>query len=582
MIAEFAYEANEHYKKAILGDTYQGKRRRRAIKRSLPVLSSFVNLSNIVSTVELGTREIRLDRVIGTYYEGRSNMFASDFIPLADVNSEFAHKWIELCASQLEVGIREPILVYEYLNYYYVQEGNKRVSVLKYFDAATISAQVVRLIPSYEDNNWDIELYYAFLEFYKQTNYEDIWFRKPSCFTSMVEFMDLTEDKESYKDYLRTYYLRFRRSYKQLENSLDDAGGLTTGDVFLGYCRMFGLELLDEDSMKPRLQEVIHHINADTVVEIDDDLRDASNLLPSFRKLRVAFAFPYDSKLNGWSRDHYKSMKLMQKTYSNQVSIDLIEGVMTGKGALKRMKKAISSGYDFVFLIDEALMGVGERLAIENPKTTFLICSGSRSSYLVPNYFGKIYQANFLLGMYAALACHLDRIGYVSCDMNEQIFKAMRAFEAGYKSIRPTGVITYASSAETLPDRIKISAYYRSIEKSHLTEGTVNTFLKKKGEKDYMAYTYWQWEKFYTQIFTHLINGSLKRLRSNQKDAGNLLFFHWGIGTEVIGVHINEAMTSPLSELVLTNMTKDIAAGRIEVEEFCDTSDYESWFEIYR
>ena len=40
-----------------------------------------------------------------------------------------------------------PIVAYEFMNQYYVQEGNKRVSVLKYVGAFSITASVTRLIP---------------------------------------------------------------------------------------------------------------------------------------------------------------------------------------------------------------------------------------------------------------------------------------------------------------------------------------------------------------------------------------------------------------------------------------------------
>ena len=228
------------------------------------------------------------------------------------------------------------------------------------------------------------------------------------------------------------------------------------------------------------------------------------------------------------------------------------------------------------------MLGIGERLAVDYPKTTFLICSGNQSSYLVPNYFGKTYQTNFLLGVYGALACDTNRIGYVSCDMNPQIFGVMKAFEAGYHSIRPRAEVIYASSEAALPENITIASYYRSVEKSPITEGTVNTYLKRRKSETYMAYTYWQWEKFYHEIFTHLINGSLKKLRSNHKEARHLLFFHWGIGTEVIGIRVNEAMPSPSSAMIFDHITRDIAEGRMEIDAYSDTTGYDQWYKIHR
>ena len=70
-----------------------------------------------------------------------------DFLPILPENSEFARKWITLYEAQMEEGIRDPILVYEFMHRFYVQEGNKRVSVMKYLDASRIMARVIRVIP---------------------------------------------------------------------------------------------------------------------------------------------------------------------------------------------------------------------------------------------------------------------------------------------------------------------------------------------------------------------------------------------------------------------------------------------------
>ena len=67
-------------------------------------------------------------------------------MPLLEPDTEFAGKWSNLCDAHLEEGIHTPIIAYEFLNKFYVQEGNKRVSVLKYFDAVRIAGTVTRLV----------------------------------------------------------------------------------------------------------------------------------------------------------------------------------------------------------------------------------------------------------------------------------------------------------------------------------------------------------------------------------------------------------------------------------------------------
>ena len=63
-------------------------------------------------------------------------------MPLLDEDTEFAQKWNALCDAHLSVGIRDPIKAYEYMNKFYVEEGNKRVSVMKYYEAMSIPRSV--------------------------------------------------------------------------------------------------------------------------------------------------------------------------------------------------------------------------------------------------------------------------------------------------------------------------------------------------------------------------------------------------------------------------------------------------------
>ena len=131
----------------------------------LPVLDDIINREDIASEVNLGLVDIPLDRVVGTSTSGRTQAFASNFMPLMDSKSEFGAKWSSLCDAHLDEGIRDAIKVYEYLNYYYVVEGNKRVSVLKYFEADSIPAFVTRKVPKLTDDP-EIRAYYEYMDFY--------------------------------------------------------------------------------------------------------------------------------------------------------------------------------------------------------------------------------------------------------------------------------------------------------------------------------------------------------------------------------------------------------------------------------
>ena len=109
------------------------------------VLDEIVQESAVAGYSDLGVINIPTDHIVGTKSAGRINAFAGNFMPLLEPGTEFAAKWISLCEANLsEEGIRDPIQCYEFLGRFYVQEGNKRLSVLKSYLSPRISAHVTR------------------------------------------------------------------------------------------------------------------------------------------------------------------------------------------------------------------------------------------------------------------------------------------------------------------------------------------------------------------------------------------------------------------------------------------------------
>ena len=129
--------------------------RRRAISQSehpyLTDLDSLVAQLPCGQRENIGLRDIPLEMVVGTVTKGRQSAFSCNFMPLLPWNTEFARKWSNLYDIQISEGYRDPIIVTEFMHRFYVQEGNKRVSVLKFLDAPTVSAKVTRLYPG----KWD-------------------------------------------------------------------------------------------------------------------------------------------------------------------------------------------------------------------------------------------------------------------------------------------------------------------------------------------------------------------------------------------------------------------------------------------
>ena len=179
----------------------------------LPALDDILSCVQVQSEELLGVVEIPMDQIVGTKTSGRQTAFAVNFMPIMPEGTEFAGKWARLYNYQTEEGNTEPIVVYEFINKFYVQEGNKRVSVYKYLNAPTMEAEVIRIIPKRNDS-LENKLYYEFLDFYKCTEINFLWFTKLGSFEALTKAVGKKPDEvwteEERKDFDYAYHIFYK------------------------------------------------------------------------------------------------------------------------------------------------------------------------------------------------------------------------------------------------------------------------------------------------------------------------------------------------------------------------------------
>jgi hypothetical protein len=135
---------------------------------------------------DIGIVEIPAERIVGVKSAGRIAAFTASFLPLLDENTEFGMKWAALCEAHLgDAGIQEPIVCFEYLGNFYVQEGNKRTSVLRYFGSPRIPGHVQRIVPPLSDDP-RIKAYYEFIDFHRNTKIYNVQFTQPGNYAKLL------------------------------------------------------------------------------------------------------------------------------------------------------------------------------------------------------------------------------------------------------------------------------------------------------------------------------------------------------------------------------------------------------------
>ncbi|MBR6345597.1 MAG: BMP family ABC transporter substrate-binding protein, partial [Lachnospiraceae bacterium] len=176
----------------------------------LPVLDDILEHVRTDAQVSLGLVSVPISSVVGTYSAGRTTAFARNFMPILENGSEFATKWGALYDALEEEGLRDPIKAYEFNNKFYVMEGNKRVSVLKYMGAVSVEANVTRVIPKKDENDPEIRKYYEFLDFYELTGINYVNVLKEGTYQKLLigTGHDLTTkwSEEDKQDFNSVYY----------------------------------------------------------------------------------------------------------------------------------------------------------------------------------------------------------------------------------------------------------------------------------------------------------------------------------------------------------------------------------------
>ena len=295
----------------------------------LAVLDDILVNVNIVAQEPLGLVEIPAESIVGTKTSGRHTAFAPNFMPLLEPDTEFAGKWSNLCDAHLDEGIHTPIIAYEFLNKFYVQEGNKRVSVLKYFDAVRIAGTVTRLVPERNDS-LENRIYYEFLDFYKLSKVNDVHFSRLGGYAKLQTLV-CKASGESWTDDDRLSFSSFYTMFRQQFLALGGGGlNLTAGDAMLVYLSVYRYADACESTpsqMKQNLEKLWDEVKVLTEPQAvalslepkqgpGEPLLAKLNIVTKPSELKVVFLHEHNAENSAWVRAHDKGIEALQQAFS--------------------------------------------------------------------------------------------------------------------------------------------------------------------------------------------------------------------------------------------------------------------------
>lgn len=514
----------------------------------LPVLDDILPSKGDYSEVPLGIVEIPTEQIVGTKTNSRSNAFANNFMPILEEDTEFAQKWSNLSTSHVEEGIRDPIKVYEYMNKFYVEEGNKRVSVMKFFDVPFIPGDVIRMVPK-RTKELENKIYYEFLDFYELTKINYIWFSKEGSFSKLQELVGKQEGEVWSEDDcmdFRSIYLRFKMNFEKKNKNLT----VTVGDAFLTFIELHGYRNICDTSMKElnelmeKSWEEFNLIGEEEDIELKLDPTEKKSLLGRIHllgapKLKIAFIYEKTASSSAWTYSHELGRLHLEQTFPEEVETTYYANI-TQETIEETIENAIKDGCNIIFTTTPAFTQASVKAAIDNPNVRFLNCSVNTSHRYIRTYYVRLHEAKFLMGAIAGAMAENDRISYIADYPISGTIANINAFALGAKMINPRAKVYLEWSClkdGNVMEKVKAIDPSCISTRDLLIPNETNRYFgiyHVEGERARnLATPLIHWGKFYEQLIRAIMDGSWKYDDDSVNKAIN---YWWGMSAGVIDV----------------------------------------------
>lgn len=529
----------------------------------LPALDDILKGEGCQGEIPVGTTEIDIALIAGTRTRGRQNSFSTNFMPLPEATSEFAMKWSDLIDSQREEGIRDPVLVYEFFQRFYVQEGNKRVSVLRYLGQPTISAQVIRVVPMPSDSK-AYRVYQEFMRFYSVAPIYGIVLSEEGSYAKLAAFAGHTLDEPWPDDVVHDLRSAFDSFLVAFNKHGGERLGMSSGDAFLVYLKIFGFT----QAVSSLPSEVARHVeriwdefivarDGGKVAYLEDPAAAKKPVIGELKRLvevatlkpfRVSFIYEKSPETDGWCALHEKGrLKLEQRlgttvvtrAYENRAEDDAFDAAVAD---------ALAAGTELVVTIAPTQMRACLRAAVTNPEVPFINCSVSLSHSAVRTFSGRLYEAKFLLGALAASMADNHRVGYVAETPVFGSVSEINAFAIGAAMVDPKVTVflkwfsakDYDWKRELAEAGVRIISARDYADPVQPDEAWGLYRVEDDGSTTHLAEPIWKWGRYYRLIVQSIRNQTWKRQGASVSGAS--LNYWWGMSAGVLDVALAEGL----------------------------------------
>ena len=523
------------------------------------VLEKLLENQETAGQVNLGMVDIPTDRIVGTWVEGRKSAFAGNMMPLLDPETEFGDKWINLCLSHLTEGIRDPITCIEYLGKFYVQEGHKRVSVLKSYECPTIPGYVTRMIPAPSDDP-EIRLYYEFMRFYKLCPLYQVVFTRPGGYMKLQAALGFDPDQAWGDEAVRNFASFFRGFQEAFDRQNTEKLPLTAADALLSFLEVHPYaeaQSMGSEKLRAALTALwpdIRLLAQGEPIEVsaapEEKEKSLLGRILGSHRLHAAFIYNFDPEKSPWASAHQQGQEYLTEKLGDSITVT---SHLCGEDPAETMEQAIAQGANVIFATAPALIGACRKVAGQHKNVAVFNCSLSMPYAGVRSYYCRIYEGKFISGAIAGAMADNNSIGYVANYPIMGVTAAINAFALGARLTNPRAKVHLRWSClpgnafkELLDEGVSvISNRDEDGGKPYLSWHLGTYQVGGDGQLTPLASPRWNWGKFYEKTMRSLQACGIDAIR----DSKHAINDWWGISTGVVGIDVPEALPDGMKQL---------------------------------
>ena len=537
------------------------------------VLDEILGDTQTDSVVEVGLVDIPAERIIGVKAAGRVTAFSASFRPLLDQKTEFGTKWINLCEAHLdETGITDPIQCFEYLGNFYVQEGNKRVSVLRHFESPRIPGYVKRVLPARTEEP-RIVAYYEFLEYYKDSKLYQPQFRRPGDYGKFLKYVGKKSGEswtEEERRTFRAYFHYFTDAFVAVGKPAD----LIPEEALLLWLELYPYQDLGElsaaelkKSVAALWEDMVTSSKEESVklqTKADDKGKSSlvSRVISALEQLEVAFVHQM-SPSSSWVLGHEKGREHIENVFGEKIKVRSYYDASTPEQAEALIEQAVEEGAQVVFTTAPPLRRETLKAAVKYPKIRFFNCSVDQHYSSIRSYYGRLYEAKFVTGAIAGAMVNNDRIGYVASYPILGELASINAFALGAQMTNPRAQIELRWSCcpgtpqqDFFRDGIRVISNkdVPSQDKLYSDFCSYGTYqMDDLGNLMPLASPVWVWGRFYQIVVESALAGTLKDDKANLRAVNYWL----GMDSGLIDIALSDSLPEGvrmMAELLRSSM----------------------------